>query len=137
MSMKPTLFAISLEIMVSGLASRPALAATPTASFGVTATVQATCAVSVSTTAPGFYSAANATPAVSVTCNHSIPYTVGISGGPGIEASVTTPKITGADSDLLRYAFAPVSKATPNRGPVANIDRIAVTRDRSAQAPRL
>jgi spore coat protein U-like protein len=132
MSMKPTPFAILLGFLVSGLHLRSTLAATPTASFGVTATVQATCAVSVSTTAPGLYSAAKATAAVSVTCSHLVPYTVGINGGPGI-ASVATPKMMDADSNSLRYALVSRSTGTVNRCPIAKIDRVAATRDGSPQ----
>jgi spore coat protein U-like protein len=105
MSTRPAPFAICVCLVVSGL---NAFAATPTVSFGVTATVQATCAVSVSAATPGPYSTAGtkATAAVSVTCSHAIPYTVGLSDGLGIEASMTTPKMAGADSALPRYAVA-------------------------------
>jgi spore coat protein U-like protein len=98
--MKLALFAISLGVVASGLVSRPTYAATPTASFGVTATVPATCVVSVSATAHDLNSPVGkkGISDISITCSHSTPYTVGVSGGVGAETHVIVPRMTGDGS---------------------------------------
>jgi spore coat protein U-like protein len=103
-SMKFALSAVVLVSMVSGLASRPALAATATTTFGVNATVQATCLVSATAMAFGTYTGAVATStsAVSVTCTNTTPYNVGLSAGLATGATVTTRSMTGPAAALLR-----------------------------------
>jgi len=81
--MKYALFALALGFLASGLAPRPALAATASASFAVTVTVQAACQVSAPATAFGTYATAGAraTSAVSVACTIPTPYNVSRSAG--------------------------------------------------------
>jgi hypothetical protein len=131
MSMKPVLRATLLCVLELGLHLWPTLAATPTASFGVTATVQATCTASVSTTEPGLHSTAKPTAAVSVTCNPSVPYMVGVNWRP-VTAAVTTPDTMDGNSSLSRNTIASRSTGTLNRGPAATCDKVARARDGSA-----
>ena len=117
-SMKYALFSFALGFLTAGLAPRPALAATSNASFAVTATVQAGCQVSASSTAFGIYTTpgANSTSAVSVACTTPTPYNVGFSSGFVSGAEVVTWKMTGSASRLLGYALALSSKGKVNWG---------------------
>jgi spore coat protein U-like protein len=73
----------ALGFLVSVLASGPALAATPSISFGVTATIQSGCLVSVTARVSTVFTSAvaNAASAVSVTCTNPTPYNVNLSTG--------------------------------------------------------
>jgi spore coat protein U-like protein len=77
-----------------GLASGPAAAATATATMAVTATVQATCLISVAPMAFGVYTGviSTATAVITTTCTNTTPYTIGLSAGLGTTpaATVTT-----------------------------------------------
>src|ERR1035437_219368 len=100
-SMKYTLFALALGFLASGLASRPALAATSTASFSVTATVQSSCQVSAPATASGTYTVtrANASTPVSITCTNPTPYNVGHSTSLTPSVTEITRKTSGSDTE--------------------------------------
>ena len=97
--MKYVLFAFALGFLASGLASRPVLAATHTASFGVTVTVADTCLTAAMPPASGIYpaSAANPASAVSVHCVIGTPYTVIFRAA---QTAGSTPSATG--SNLLQ-----------------------------------
>ena len=99
--MKYTLFALALGFLASGLASRPALAATSTASFSVTATVQSSCQVSAPATASGTYTVtrANASTPVSITCTNPTPYNVGHSTSLTPSVTEITRKTSGSDTE--------------------------------------
>jgi spore coat protein U-like protein len=87
--------------------SKPAFAATSTASFGVSATVQAACQASTPVIAFGNYATAGGAP-VSVTCTNPTPYKVSLS------ADLTAPpatKTTEAGKVLLDYALLPASSS--------------------------
>jgi len=71
-------FAIALGFLIFGLASSSVLAATSTASFGVSATVESSCQAAGPATAFGSYPTASRSP-VSVTCTVLTPYTVSFS----------------------------------------------------------
>jgi spore coat protein U-like protein len=103
--MKSTLMVLTLEFLVFDLASKPAAAATLTTSFGVTATVEATCQTSASSVAHSNYSgtAASASFTISVNCTDSTPYSVGLSAGVAPGATVASRKMTASDSALLSY----------------------------------
>jgi spore coat protein U-like protein len=86
-----------------------ALATTTTTTFQVTATVNATCAVSATNLAFGTYDPLSGTPSdatstVNVTCTLTTPYNVGLDAGLGSGATVTTRKMTHS-SDLLNYSL--------------------------------
>lgn len=81
--MKHATFAFALGFLMLNLAARPALAATSTASFGVSVTVQAACQVSAPARVSGAYAtaAANAASSLSVACTNPTPYNVKLSAG--------------------------------------------------------
>jgi spore coat protein U-like protein len=89
--MKYAIFAFVLGFLVLDLAAKPALAATSTTSFGVSATVlAASCQASAPPTASGAYAAvrANAASNVSVTCTNPTPYNVNLTSGLTADAAL-------------------------------------------------
>lgn len=106
-SVKSVLHAAVLGLLALGLTSTSAVAATATTTFGVSATIQATCVVSATALGFGTYTGvlANSTSTVSVTCTNTTPYNVGLSAGSATGATVTTRKMTGPGGALLGYAL--------------------------------
>src|ERR1700730_10361774 len=135
-SMTSVLPAIALCFLVLGLATKPAVAATATTTFGVTATVQATCLVAATSMAFGTYTGAVATStsAVSVTCTNTTPYNVGLSAGLATGATVTTRQMTGPASALLGYAMFSNAAHTVNWGQTIGTDTVTGTGNGAAQA---
>jgi spore coat protein U-like protein len=133
--MKSALPAAALGFLALGLATRPALATTATTTFGVTATVQATCLVSATALAFGTYTGALATSTstVSVTCTNTTAYNVGLSAGL-TGASVVTRQMTGPASALLNYAMFSNSTRTANWGQTVGTDTVTGTGNGAAQA---
>jgi len=126
-----------LSILALGLASTPANAVTTvTTTFGVSATVQATCLVSATALAFGTYTGvvANSTSTVSVTCTNTTPYNVGLSAGLATGATVTARKMTGPASALLNYSMFSDSSRTVNWGQTVGTDTVAGSGNGSAQA---
>jgi spore coat protein U-like protein len=113
MSMKSALSVFALSFLAFGLAPRPLVAATASASFGVSATVLATCLVSAAPVS-GTYTrvALNATSSVSVTCTNPTPYNVSLSSGPAPGAPVVTPRMAGFLPGLLGFALGSTSHVT-------------------------
>jgi spore coat protein U-like protein len=134
--MKLSFPAIALGFVALGLSPNPADAATTTTTFGVTATVQATCLVSATPLAFGTYTGAVATStsAVSVTCTNTTPYNVGLSAGLATGATVTTRQMTGPASALLGYALFSDSARTVNWGQTIGTDTVTGTGNGGAQA---
>ena len=98
--MKFLTLTLALGFLALAQVSRPALAATITASFSVTATILSSCQVAAPATAPGTYTAtrANITSSVSVTCTNPTPYNVSYSAGLAPSATTTTRKAAGPDT---------------------------------------
>lgn len=134
-SLKTALPTVALALLALGVASRPALAATITTTFGVTATVQATCLVSATPLAFGTYTgiAAASTGSVSVTCTNTTLYNVGLSAGLATGVTVTTRKMTGPSSALLSYAMFSDAARTVNWGQTVGTDTVAGSGNGSAQ----
>lgn len=99
--MRFTPFAFALGFLASSFVAKPTFAATSTASFGVTATVEVTCQISTPTTAFGTFlaSRANAATAVSVNCTYTTPYNVDLSAKSG--TATITGQTSGSTSALL------------------------------------
>jgi len=98
-------FAMVLGFLLSSPFSRPAVAATSTASFGVSATVQSACQASSPATAFGSYATAGRSP-VSVTCTNPTPYSVSLS------ADLSTPaasQLTGTAKAFQDHALLPAT----------------------------
>lgn len=109
--MKNARFALLLGFLVLDLSAMPLFAATSTASFSVTATVQATCQVSTPAQASKADTAAwmaNASSNVSVTCTSPTPYSVHYRSGSTANA---IRKTAGASSAQPDYVLSPDSSS--------------------------
>jgi len=107
----------------------PAIAATATTTFSVTATVQATCLISATNLAFGTYTGAlnSATSTISVTCTNTSPYNVGLNAGTAVGATVTTRQMTGPAAATLGYALFQDAAHTINWGQTVSTDTEAGT----------
>ena len=117
-----TLSAAVLGIVLLGLVSAPAMAATATTTFAVTATVQATCSVAATPLAFGTYipTAASAnTATVTVTCTNTTPYTLGLNAGTATGATVTNRSMVNG-AVLLNYGLFTDSGHTTNFATLAS-----------------
>ena len=119
----------ALGLMALGLAPTSAVAATATTTFGVSATVQATCLISATPMAFGTYTGvvANSTSTVTVTCTNTTTYNVGLNPGLATGATVTTRKMTGPASALLSYGLFSDSAHSVNWGQTVGTDTVAGT----------
>ncbi len=125
-----------MAILALGLPTIPAVAATATGTFTVTATVQATCLLSATSLAFGTYTGVqtDATSTISVTCTNSTPYNVGLSAGLATGATVTTRKMTGPAAATLGYAMFQDTARSLNWGQTVSTDTETGTGNGSAQA---
>lgn len=135
MSGKFAFSVLALSLTWPYLASMTTLAATPTSSFGVSATVPDICVVSASTvglgTGAGAY--AHAAASVSVKCSNSTPYAVGLTARMSTGANLTVRRITNPGSAFLSYALFPNSAGTINASPSADADPVAQAGNGRAQ----
>jgi spore coat protein U-like protein len=124
-----------LATLVFGVPTLPAGAATTTATFAVTATIQATCLITATALAFGTYTGtqADATSTLSVTCTNTTPYNVGLSAGAGTGATVTARKMTGPGAALLGYALFSDAGRVQNWGTTIGTDTLAGTGNGNAQ----
>lgn len=113
-----------------------AYAVDATTSFGVTATVVATCAVSATALAFGNYSAAqlDGTSTVTVTCTNGAAYTVALNAGTGSGATVATRKMTGPATQTLDYTLYRDSGRTLVWGETVGVDRVVGVGNGAAQS---
>lgn len=132
---------VSTAAVVSFLAPfvafTPAQASTTvTTTFGVSASVQATCLISATPLAFGPYTglAASTTSTVSVTCTNTTPYNVALSAGSATGATVSTRKMTGPASATLAYSMTQDSAHMTNWGQTVSTDTVGGTGNGSAQA---
>jgi len=134
MSMISTLTIIALGILASSLAPGPAGAAPASASFGVTATVQASCRTTANAIAFRTYAAAavNTASLVSVTCSNSVPYNVSLNAETGLVDPVAIRETTASSAALPAYAVGTHPHSILNRGQApgtALVTRIATRSD--------
>ena len=120
---------------LAGLASAPALAATATTTFNVSAAVQATCVISASNLGFGTYtgSAIAAATSVSVTCTNATSYDVGLNAGTASGATVSSRAMTGPGGATLSYALYQDSGHSTNWGNTVGTDTKSGTGNGSAQ----
>lgn len=130
--MKYASIAFVLGFLASGLASTPVLAATTSASFGVSVMVLASCQVSAPAAAFGTNTTAggNAASTVAVACTNPVPYN--IDSGAGL-TSGTARKITGPASALPGGALLPDSTHTVNWSRKAGMEAVARSGNGSSQ----
>jgi spore coat protein U-like protein len=134
-AVKSGLPALALGFLALGLAPMPAIAATATTTFNVTATVVATCLVAATPLAFGNYTGVvdPAASTVTVTCTNTTPYNVGLSVGLATGATVTTRSMTGPASALLGYGLFTNAGHTTNWGFTIGTDTVAGTGNGLAQ----
>ena len=107
----------ALAILAPGLAIGSIHAATASASFSVSATVQASCLATVS--APEIranVAPTDAASAVSVACSNSAPYSVSLDSGVAHDAAVALRPMTGSGFALLGDALSPNIRGIANWG---------------------
>lgn len=111
-------------------------AATDTSTFGVTATVEASCTISGTTLGFGTVNAlgadVDATSALTATCTNDSAYTVGLNAGTGTGATVTDRKMT-SGTDLLDYSLYTDSARTTNWDDIGGTTVVAGTGNGSGQ----
>lgn len=127
--------ALGIAGLLLGANSVSTMAATTTATFAVTATVQATCQISTNPLAFGTYTGAQiaTTTTLAVTCTNTTPYNIGLNAGTATGATVTTRKMTGPASATLSYSMSRDSAHTINWGQTVGTDTQAGTGNGSAQ----
>lgn len=102
MSVRDALPVFVLGLLISTLTLNSANAATASASFGVSATVQATCRASAMRTSWIFTGGqTNTKSPVSVTCSNGAGYNVNLNAGMGLGANLVLREMAGAGTALL------------------------------------
>ncbi|MGA9585980.1 MAG: spore coat U domain-containing protein [Terracidiphilus sp.] len=132
---KRVLRVVTLAFLAINCGSRHAPAATATAAFGVSVTVQSACIASASSMRFGTYNGAmvNATSTISVKCTHSTPYNIGLSEGMAPGATVSNRKMIGPGLALLGYTLNPPSSELRNWGHTIGVDTVSGIGNGSAQ----
>jgi spore coat protein U-like protein len=122
------------SLLPLSLSPRSAAAATSTANFAVTVTVQAVCRITTNSLTFGVYvgEADSATTTISLTCTNTTPYNVGLSAGNGNSATVTTRYMMSGTTPML-YGLYRDSAYTRNWGVTSGSDTVAGTGNGAAQ----
>lgn len=107
-----------------------------TASFQVTAVVEANCAISAAPLTFGSYAGAvlRSTTTLTINCTKNTAYNVGLNAGTAAGATVTSRKMTGPRSALLAYSLFRDSGYTQNWGNTVGKDTVAGTGNGSGQS---
>lgn len=129
MSIKFKISAFALWFLALGLVAGPIRAATPTASFGVTVTVQASCLITATSIPLGDYAATvvRAKPNISVICTNPTRYTVHLRAGLTSGPTVPNRWMGGPVSALSGYAPVSNFQRIVNRGQTKGIDTAGET----------
>jgi len=133
---KSTVLTAGFGALALCLAPLSAYATTATTTFGISATVVASCGVSATALAFGNYTGAVATTSstLTVTCSNSTAYNIGLSVGSGTNATVTTRSMTGPNSASLSYQLYQDSGYSTYWGQTVGTDTLAGTGTGAAQA---
>jgi spore coat protein U-like protein len=136
MAIRDTIPVYVVWLLVSGLTLRPAVAATASASFGVSATVQATCQASATARGVRIFAdgTTNKASPVSVTCSNGAQYNVNLSAGTGFGANLALREMTGSSTALLGNALHLPLPSLVNRNQDARADRTTLTGNRIPEA---
>lgn len=120
--------------LVVSLQSAPSKATTASATFAVTANVQATCLVSAGALAFGIYSGMpiNSTATITVTCTNGTPYYVNIGNGLHQDANFY-PRMIGPAGQFASYRFYQDAARTIGWRNTYNLDGRNGTGNGSAQ----
>lgn len=127
MSPRARLWAVALPLLLIGVAVRQAAAATSSGNLGISATLQATCVISVSPLAFGTYTGvvSNATATITITCTKSTAYNVGLDVGQGGNATSAQRILTGPSGTAVGYTMSQNAAHTINWGPTVGSDTVA------------
>ena len=109
-------------------APKVASAATTTASFIVSTTVQTSCVISATPMQFGAYvgtDVSNSTSTITVQCSATEPYDVGLNAGTATGATVTTRQMTGPGNALLNYGLYTDFARTVNWGDTVGTDTVS------------
>jgi spore coat protein U-like protein len=135
MAVRGALPVFALGILVSGLAPRPAVAATANASFGVSARVEATCQASATGRAFRIVTGGTATTTspVSVNCSNGAQYNVKLDAENGFGANLALRQMIGSGTALLGNGRNTSLPGLGNRDQSVGTDAALLTDNRSAQ----
>jgi spore coat protein U-like protein len=135
MSNKSVLPFVAFAFLAIALPPSDSIAATASATFNVSVTVQAACSVSATSMRFGTYNgaASNATSSISVQCTNSTPYNVGLSEGLAPGATVANRMMIGPGSSLLGYSLRPSTGGAVNWGHTLGVDTVSGTGSGSVQ----
>jgi spore coat protein U-like protein len=135
-TLKTSLSVAAIGFLALGPATTSAFAVTNvTTTFGVSATVQATCVISATGLAFGTYTGllSNNTASVSVMCTNTTPYNVSLNAGTTTGSTVTARKMAGTGGQVLNYALFSDSSRTVNWGQTIGTDTVTGTGNGAAQ----
>ncbi len=135
MSNKSALPFVALAFLAIALIPADAIAATASATFNVSVTVQSACSASATSMRFGTYNgtATSATSSISVRCTNSTPYNVGLSEGLAPGATVANRMMTGPGLSLLGYSLRSSTGGTVNWGHTVGVDTVSGTGSGSVQ----
>ena len=127
MNDRPALFFAIVALALSSAAAI-AGAATNTATFVVSATVQATCLITADNLDFAAYTGAiaQATATITITCSDSIPYNLGLNAGSASGATVEARAMT-SGGDTIAYALFRDPAYTENWGDTPGVDTAEAT----------
>lgn len=134
-------YAATLSLL--GTAILPGMAhaqSTATATFNVTLTIAANCAISANNLAFGEHgvlnAAVNGNTTLNVTCSNTTPYAVGLSAGTGTGSTATSRfmSATGANTSTVSYQLYKPGSQTVVWGDAQAADRVSGVGNGTAQA---
>ena len=134
--MKSALTVLVLGFLTFNVALKSVLAATVSGSFGVSATVPATCQASASFLRLGAYSGAtaNATSDVSMNCTNATTYDVSLRAGSAPSAIAVSQKMTALGPVLHFYVLTSNNQASANTTHEVESDSVAGVENGAPQA---
>jgi spore coat protein U-like protein len=120
----------AIGVLALGLGSTSVFAATVTTTFQVSANVQATCTISVTTLAFGAYMGTTdttATATINFICSSGTNWNIGFDAGLGTGATVTARAMAGSNSAVLNYGIFQDPAHTVNWGNTPGVDTMSGT----------
>lgn len=136
-------YAATLSLSLIGAGLIPGMAhaqSTATATFNVTLTINANCAIAANDLAFGAHGVLNAavpgSTTLNVTCSNTTPYAVGLSAGTGTGSTATTRfmSATGANTATVSYQLYKPGSQTVVWGDAQVADRVSGVGNGTAQA---
>lgn len=128
--------ALAVAALLPILPCSAAQAAVTTSTFNVTADVLTSCFINDNNLNFGAYSGVqlDGTTTLTATCSNGTPYTIGLTQGIGLGASVSSRKLTGPGTDILNYTLSQDAAHTVPWGNTIGTDTQAGTGNGAAQS---